>query len=231
MIYDSEIWKIDLENDLKNITDFFKNTDLNFDQQYEDRQDPEIKERDMLDVAFIKLQKFSIYSSIIIRKLIEANKISDELLGHNFPIKNFKKSNEDKVTFWNGYKIDKFYDLKNPQKSNISIKSLTDYFIHSFHFIPEYKWQQIDEKLPDDDIENLEVKELLGIHFSSDKSKNTHLSFIDFGIYLKMIESTIKDFITHLEIRDGEIIKKSSKVVPVSKEVEKLIKKVENNSG
>ena len=76
MIYDSGIWKLELKEEIKTIQAFIETTDFNYDEEFEESEDPELEERDMLEVAFIKLQKFAIYSSIIIRKLIEANKIA-----------------------------------------------------------------------------------------------------------------------------------------------------------
>jgi len=211
MIHDSTVWKNDLENELNNIIYFFKNTDLNYDQEFEENNDDDVEERDMEDVAFIKLQKFAIYSSIIIRKLIEANKISDELLSRNFPVKIFKRQNLEKVTLWNGYEIEKLYDIQNPERSSISIKDLTHSIIHSFHFIPYYNYQKFEEDLPDDDIESWEIINIAGIYFSSDKTKNTHLSYIDFKKYLYMITCVLNDFIIFIKYKEGDIIKKSTK--------------------
>lgn len=229
MIYDSGIWKLDLKKDLQEITDFFKETDLNYDEQFESSDDLSIEERDIKEVAFIKLQKFSIYSSIIIRKLIEANKISDELLRENFAITIYKKISDKKITTWNGYEIETLYDLDNPQKSNISLKDITDYLIHSFHFMLSYDWYKIDESLPDDDCDNWKVNGLLGFYFSSDRSKNTHISYIDLNTYFKIITKAINDNIIQIEYLDGEIVKKSSKVIPIPKYIEEIIKNDNNN--
>ena len=59
MIYDSGIWKDELAKDLNGLEKFFEETDLNCDEEFEESQDPEIKERNMEEVAFIMLQKYT----------------------------------------------------------------------------------------------------------------------------------------------------------------------------
>jgi hypothetical protein len=212
MIYESGIWKLELKKEIQEFQSFLDDTDLNYDEEFEINEVQDAEERDMIEVAFIKLQKFAIYTSIITRKLIEANKISDELLGCNFPIMTYPKSNNEDVTPWNGYEIEKLYSLDKPSKSNISIKDLVDSLIHSFHFMPKWDWHKIDEDLDDEDPENWEVTTLLGIHFSSDKTKEKTLSYIDFKIYLKALTCVTKDMIRQVETRKGKVIKKSTKI-------------------
>ncbi|MDN3668245.1 hypothetical protein QWY93_02735 [Echinicola jeungdonensis] len=211
MIYDSSVWKIELKKDLEEIRDFFKETDLNYDLEFEENDDSEQEESEILTIAFIKLQKFAIYSSIILRKLIEARKLSDELIGKNYPIKTFSKQSDEPISIFNGYEIEKLYELNNPTTKNISIKMIAHRLIHSYHFMPKYSWIKIDESLPDEDAENWEVQNLEGVWFSSDKTKDSELSFIEIDIYFKIIEDVINDFIVHIEYNgDGQIVKKSS---------------------
>jgi hypothetical protein len=118
MIYDSYVWKKTLKKDLKQINTFLL--------KYYSKNDNGSKSN---DEAFIRLQKFFVFSSIIIRKLIEANKISDEIMTNSVKISTYEKINEKEITFFNDYKIDEFYDLDNPKKGTISIVNLTNSFI------------------------------------------------------------------------------------------------------
>jgi hypothetical protein len=118
MIYDSYVWKKTLKKDLKQINTFLL--------KYYSKNDNGSKSN---DEAFIRLQKFFVFSSIIIRKLIEANKISDEIMTNSVKISTHEKINEKEITFFNDYKIDEFYDLDNPKKGTISIVNLTNSFI------------------------------------------------------------------------------------------------------
>ena len=197
MILDSEIWKNDLKKETKKIKKFFAKWDF--------------EEDDSIDKPFITLQKFSIYTSVVIRKLIDVRKISDELLSENFSIENYKKTDSTKVTKWNGYEIEKLYDLELPLKRNISIKKLTDYLIHSFHFMPKYDWKKFDPEIENEDAENWYNNGILGIYFSSDKTKNESLYFIKFNDYLNIIEKVISDHIIQIQYIEGEIVKASNK--------------------
>jgi predicted restriction endonuclease len=75
MILDSEIWKNDLKKETKKIKKFFAKWDF--------------EEDDSIGKPFITLQKFSIYTSVVIRKLIDVRKISDELLECVLEFKHF----------------------------------------------------------------------------------------------------------------------------------------------
>jgi hypothetical protein len=212
MIYDSYVWKKTLKKDLKQINTFLL--------KYYSKNDNGSKSN---DEAFIRLQKFFVFSSIIIRKLIEANKISDEIMTNSVKISTYEKINEKEITFFNDYKIDEFYDLDNPKKGTISIVNLTNSFIHSFHFMPNYDWKVIDENLDEDDFENLKLEKLNGVYFSTDKTKNKALYYITFEDFEKIINLIIKDNIVIMEWSDGKFTKKSSIEKPISEETKKMI--------
>ncbi|NRT12419.1 hypothetical protein [Flavobacterium sp. 14A] len=197
MIIDSYIWKYELKKEINEIVFFFDNADFNDDSEISHLLD---------EKAFIKLQKFTIYTSIIIRKLIEAHKISFELLGENFSIISYQKNPNEKITYWNSFEIEKIYHLDTPVKVNISIKDLVDKIIHSFHFMPKYNWQKIDVLLPDDDIENWTNEGFEGFYFSSDKSKNKDLLFISFEKYVEILKNISTDFIIRKTYEGDKIV-------------------------
>ena len=208
MIIDSQIWKYELKKEVNDIKHFFDNT--NFEDEFEESEildDDTIEEyEEVYNKAFIKLQKFAIYTSIVIRKLIEANKISFELLGENFSIISYEKNLNEKITNWNSYEIDKIYYLHSPQKVNISIKDLVDKLIHSFHFMPKYTWEKTDISLPDEDSENWLNNGFEGFYFSSDKSKNKELLFISLEKYIAIIEKLNSDCIVRQIYEGGKIV-------------------------
>jgi hypothetical protein len=138
-------------------------------------------------------------------------------------ISTYEKINEKEITFFNDYKIDEFYDLDNPKKGTISIVNLTNSFIHSFHFMPNYDWKVIDENLDEDDFENLKLEKLNGVYFSTDKTKNKALYYITFEDFEKIINLIIKDNIVIMEWSDGKFTKKSSIEKPISEETKKMI--------
>lgn len=208
MIIDSNIWKKDLSSEIVNITDYFANIDF---EKYNDEDYEDDDENDLYNQAFIKLQKFTIYTAVVVRKLIESNKISDELIAENFSITKFDKKTKRKVSVIDAYEIEKFYDLENPIKINTSLKIITDRFIHSFHFMPKYDWQKIDKTKKDEDSENWTNKGLLGIYFSSDNSKEKYLEFIELETYVGILNKVLSDRVISMEIIDGKVVKKSNK--------------------
>ena len=218
MIYDSYVWKKTLKNDLKQIKSFL----LKYCSK-----DNGSKSN---DEAFIRLQKFFVFSSIIIRKLIEADKISDEAMANSVKISTHEKNNENKITFFNDHKIDEFYDLDNPKKGTMSIVNLTNSFIHSFHFMPDYDWKVIDENLDEDDYENLKLEKLNGVYFSTDKTKDKTLNFITFEDFEKIINLIIKDNIVSMEWINGKFTKKSSVEKPLSEKTIKMIEEYEKKA-
>jgi hypothetical protein len=194
MILDSEVWKNELSNELIKIKRL-------------------TNEIDSPEKFYIELQKFSIYTSIIIRKLIESNKISVELLSQNYEIKKLEKIEIKSITYLNRFDIEKLYDVEHPLKENISIKLMCDYFIHSFHFILKFSWQQINEEINTEDIEDWEIDKLIGIYISSNKTKSKGLFFIELKTYLKIIEDVINDFIVSVHITEKKVICSSKSII------------------
>lgn len=210
MIIDSQIWKYELKKEIQKINLFFESADFNNYIELEENLENELSEYDEIgNKAFIKLQKFSIYSSIIVRKLIEAFKISDELLSENFSIISYPRISDKKINRLNSFEIEEYYDLEFPTKTNTSIKNLTDKIIHSYHFLPKYNWTKIKSELPDEDSENWRNEGIEGFYFSSDKSKNIELHFISLNQYINVLEKINSDFIVRGIYINGEITLKS----------------------
>jgi hypothetical protein len=210
MIIDSKIWKYELKKEIQKINLFFESADFNNEIEPEENPENELSEYDEIgNKSFIKLQKFSIYSSIIVRKLIEAFKISDELLSENFSIISYPRIFDKKINRLNSFEIEEYYDLEFPSKTNTSIKNLTDKIIHSYHFLPKYNWTKIISELPDEDSENWRNEGIEGFYFSSDKSKNIELNFISLNQYINVLEKINSDFIVRGIYINGEITLKS----------------------
>ncbi len=211
MLTDSVIWKRELSNEIDTIEAFYKDTDLNYDAEYEESEDDLVEERDMLWVSYITFQKFTIYTSIIVRKLIEANKISDQLLAKNYSIVWYNKKTTKPVTALNWFEIEVLFDIETETKMSISLKDLTDIFIHSFHFIPKYNYYEEDDTESETLDYEPEVKNILGVYFSSDKTKNKLLYYISLDKYIEILKVIIADEIVKIEIKGGVITKKSNK--------------------
>jgi len=217
MIIDSQIWKHELEMEVTNFGKFISEIDFNSQEDEEDDISDENYDslsdyRQVGNLTFITLQKFAVYSSIIIRKLIEAEKISDELLNENFAIQTYLKNKDKKITKWNAFEIEELYELDKPKKTSINLKNLTDKIIHSYHFMPKYEWSKIDKKLADEDSENWRNEGLEGFYFSSDKTKEKELFFISIKQYIKSIKEVTSDFIILKEFVGNKLVVNSKNI-------------------
>ncbi|WP_188050584.1 hypothetical protein [Flavobacterium sp. GP15] len=219
MIIDSQIWKYELKTELENFHKFIENLDFNSANEELEFEDEDNDDDELLaeysqvgNKVFLKLQKFTIYVSIIIRKLIEANKISDELLKENFKITSYLKIDNTKITRWNSFEIEKLYHLNSSKETNINLKNLTDKIIHSYHFMPKYNWLKYDINLPNDDIENWKNDGLEGFYFSSDFTKEKELFFITIKKFIEIINEVNLDFIVRKHYVENKLIINSRKL-------------------
>jgi hypothetical protein len=183
MILDSEVWKKEIENQIKLIKSLLEN----FSKETDNEE----------DLLLIEFQKFTIYTSIILRKLIQSNRISSELIGKNYSVLKFPK-NDKKINILNCYEIEKLYDLSCSKNTSFSLKNLSNNIIHSFHFLPYFGV-------------NKESQCPIGFYFSSDFSKENEIFLITSEQYFKILKEVISDFIVFGEIVDGKIVKQSIK--------------------
>ncbi|MBN4073553.1 hypothetical protein JYT23_01810 [Mariprofundus ferrooxydans] len=140
MIYESSYWKDDL---------------LKLAKKLELR----LIQKRWSERSFYAVEKELFLGFYVIRKLIESNKVSESIKNktyqlHEFPTKGRPESLFDRDAY------DEF-DFDNAKKTNVSIATLCNQFIHSFHFVPF---------IPDG-------KALIGFYICSDYKRKT-------GIYL-----------------------------------------------
>lgn len=122
MIFESWVWKENLKRELSEFKSFIATGVPDDDQAYA--------------IFNFKIEHFFFTSSFIIRKLMEAHKLSGELLSQNYPSSRYLRSNTDtSIDRWNKHRIEDFYDTENPQQASINIPNFCNYFIHSFIFI------------------------------------------------------------------------------------------------
>ena len=166
MIYDSYIWKQDLKKELVKFKKFIYTTKIQV-------KPPESNK------FFLRIEKFFFVTAYVIRKLNEANKLSDELVSTTLPIVKYPRKNKDKrLDFLNYYYPERFFDYKNKQEMNLNCLVLCNYLIHSFIFNPIF-----DEK----------EWNVIGIQVTSDKSKLEALYYITLNDYFKFLEQIISD--------------------------------------
>lgn len=170
MIWDSVPWKNDLARFAKAL----------------DKRKAQLR---WTQVSSARLEQEFFFSAFAIRKLIEAKKLSDEVLKVTI------KANEHKpvgrlVDLMNWHKIDKLYDLERHTTRHFLLEAYCNQIIHSFIFIPVLQ-------------ENAEG--LMGIYVSSDREKGKGLFYFDLEDIKKMLEYVASD-----DIGYGEMFRSSS---------------------
>lgn len=189
MIYDSNIWKKELEANTLKFQQLINETEFSTDWLYD-------AEEDGLTASykfFIEFQKYCFYSSVITRKFLESKRLSDELIQTNYPLKYFKKVGNKVLTKENFESIETEYDLDNEFKTDMNLVKICHLFIHSFIFNPKLIDYKNDLMLPDDDIENWEVEGISGLFINTDYTKDKIVYFLDLDFITKLFEAVYED--------------------------------------
>ena len=161
MIFNSFVWKSELNKDLQIVKRRLQKAKFS-------------DEPKKYELAVISIEKFTFTSAFIIRKLMEAKKLSDEFESASVHVQSFQQINqENTIHLFNRHRIDEFYDLDNSSKTSLSVVNICNAFIHSFVF---------EIALSDDE------DFFGGIFFNSDKTKNTAVFFIQLEAILKLLK-------------------------------------------
>lgn len=126
------------------------------------------------DYCFEKEIFISFY---IIRKLIEANKLSSDIINLKIDCITYPSSNKT-VTFTNKHRTDELFLFDKMKDHKVEIIQLCNLVIHSYIFNP----------VLDDN------KVLCGFFISSDKTRNRLLYFLELGNIIKVLQKTGNDY-------------------------------------
>ncbi len=190
MIWESDIWKVELARDLQAVRQQIAPANL----------------AAAYDQALVAIEKFAFTSAFIIRKLLEAHKLSDEILSTHLPVRRFPRiDREIVINFLNWHRFEDFYNLDSPEEIVLSPHTLCNLLIHSFVFCPE-----VDEF----------TGELGGIFFNSDRTRDKFLYWVSINKLFAFIEDISQDHIdyavyTHLQ-KPGETTAIKSRGLPTS---------------
>lgn len=160
MIWDSEVWKSDLKRELSALERLVA------------------KRGAKSEPLGIRIEKFYFLSAFIIRKLIEAGKLSSEVVSQKVKL-DFHECIDKKVCIdrFNCHHIDRFYDLNAGVLVLKDMKWLCGKLIHSFSF------SQLHDK---DD-------KFIGVFFNSDENKKEGLWYLSFSEYKRIVVSCVDD--------------------------------------
>ena len=167
MIDDSWIWKNELKKELDEFYRFSENKTTSVSDDY----------------FMLRCEKFFFISAFIIRKLNEANKLSDELNSKDFNCIKYQRIKQDNlIDYLNRHHFVKFYNLEKEEKSSVKLKDFCNYLIHSFVFNPVME----------------DNYKLCGFFINSDKIKDKFLYYIEYNSFIELINDVINDDITDL---------------------------------
>jgi len=178
MIWESSVWKNELRSELRSFKRFLKKMN-----QYE------------YEYTTLRIEKFFFIVTFIIRKLNEANKISDDLLSKDYHcFKCERKKDDYRIDFMNCHKIDDFYKVKKQIPHSLRLRDLCNLFIHSYSFIV-----CVDNSKP------------CGVYVNTDRTKERYLLYIRLATYESLIRDVIRDKITYMSFNreTGEVVKKA----------------------
>lgn len=113
------------------------------------------------ELTIVRIEQDIMIGFYIVRKLIEAKKITNELAGRSIDIVGHPCIRPP-VTLMNWHKIDELYNLKTSQRERIKLLQLANMIIHSYVFITD-----TDDR-----------GGLSGIYVNSDYSRNRKIYYL-----------------------------------------------------
>lgn len=152
------------------------------------------------EATHAKVEQEAFYMAYAIRKLIEANKLSDELESHLVKVYEFPPTGKV-VDLLNWHKLHEVYDLSKGRKATLPIEGWCNQIIHSFVFV-----------IACDDLS----AGLKGFFVSSDRQKAKGLYFVSVEEVLALANAVWNnDIVCMISRRAGagkplEVVMKSS---------------------
>ncbi|WP_370409059.1 hypothetical protein [Tenacibaculum dicentrarchi] len=162
---------------------------------------------------YAKFEKEIMFGFYIIRKLIEANKLTNKIVSTK---KEYKVHNNlgTKITIRNRHSFDEYYDFGNYSIRKSDLKFLNNQFIHSYIFSPiistvdDYSLKLMkNEKLTDEEhckIHENSEKEVIGIFFNSDKNKDKSIFQIDIKTIIEIFQDVGNCNVTSISMKYNE---------------------------
>jgi len=162
------------------------------------------------DSKFAKFEKNIMLGFYIIRKLMEANKLTSKIGSTKFNLKMYQ-NNDTKVTRMNNHRFDENYNFENFKIVKRDLKFLINQFVHSYVFVPVIS--VIDEKtlklmenkeLTEDELTEIYEdgeRELTGILVNTDTNKNENLFEIDINSIIEIFKNVGECNVTRIEMK------------------------------
>lgn len=141
------------------------------------------------EASYAKVEQEVFYIAYVIRKLIEAQKISDEVEFQKVTVARFRPKGM-LVEMNNWHKLDKLYDLAESVRQTLSLRDLCNQVIHSYIFA----------------IVHNEINTgMCGFFFASDRQKPKGLFYIELAELLNVADNIVRDDIVRSVTRRSGI--------------------------
>jgi hypothetical protein len=162
------------------------------------------------DSKFAKFEKNIMLGFYIIRKLMEANKLTNKIGSTKFTLKMYQ-NNGTEVTRMNNHRFDENYNFENLIIVKRDLKFLINQFVHSYVFVPVIS--AVDEKtlklmenkeLTEDKLAEIyedSERELTGILVNTDTNKNENLFEIDINSIIEIFKNVGECNVTRIEMK------------------------------
>jgi len=141
-----------------------------------------IEQQRWSDRSYAQLEKTVMLGFYAIRKLIEAKKLTIDVIQSHLPLISFPSLGKT-VTLLNWHKFDRLYDFSHPNEQKRSLPWLCNIFVHSYIFAPAFNDQL----------------RLQGLFFNSDFNRNKALYFVDIADVIRLFESVGNDIANYAE--------------------------------
>jgi hypothetical protein len=134
--------------------------------------------------SFVRVEQCLMLSFYNIRKLLEAQKLSQESLSKSLYVTEFP-SRGMKVDHFNWHRIEDLCDFSKATRPQIGLKNLCNQFVHSYVFQLVFG----------------EDSALDGVFVISDRERDKRLYLVDISQIVRLFESIGQDYPAYLEAR------------------------------
>ncbi len=128
--------------------------------------------------SYAKVEQKVMISFYSIRKLMDANKLTDSIVNLNVPAIDYAATGK-KVTLLNNHKIDELYKLEEPREKTVKLRFLCNQMVHSYIFMI---------------VTQSDSNGLSSILINSDQIKDKRLISISVDVLIQIFESVGQNY-------------------------------------
>jgi hypothetical protein len=138
-----------------------------------------------LEVALIEVEAFVFLTGYIVRKMSEAQKLSDELESATMSVVAYPARPTYPLDFLSAHHIDRGYDLEAPGARSLTLRTLCNLLIHSFVFMT------VTDEIGTD---------WNGFFVNSDRTKGRELLYVARDDFDLLVDEVISDDVVTMRV-------------------------------